>query len=357
MRQYLIERMQLREKNLKYDFLPSMQEIIERPGNPLVYVILSVVICLITTSIIWAAIYKVDIVVSGFGTVMPEDGVVIVSSPYSGIIDEVYVAEDDDIRAGDMLWTLEKDSLEKDIAIYNEKLAKLQVEQEVYSQINEYLLSDDYSQKFEIDTAAYGENQVTADAIVLEYRVYEEDIRTYKTQLMANAVQNIEKINNDISNIQNEITDLEDRVERTKIKTNVSGKIIQMADIKEGSYISSGDSVIGIVPFDKQVVISSYIPEKDILNVSMDMPVYVRLSAYDDTDNESISGRISKIGNVATNIDGYGKAFEVQILLDTNPENLKIGMEGRVDIVLGQRTIMDYFMEPFTDAARDSLRE
>ena len=49
--------------------------------------------------------------------------------------------------------------------------------------------------------------------------------------------------------------------------------------------------------------------------------------------------------------------YDISIKLDSIPDNLKIGMEGNMDIIIGTRTVMEYFLEPFRKGLADSLKE
>lgn len=69
MNSYMRKRASSGGKNLKYDFMPSMIEIIEKPANPLGSIILYVIITLILVTVIWACNKKIDIVVTAEGSI------------------------------------------------------------------------------------------------------------------------------------------------------------------------------------------------------------------------------------------------------------------------------------------------
>ena len=39
------------------------------------------------------------------------------------------------------------------------------------------------------------------------------------------------------------------------------------------------------------------------------------------------------------------------------PKDIKVGMEGSCDIIIGKRTVLDYFLEPFKEGFGSSLKE
>ena len=56
-----------REERLEYDFMPEMLEIIEKPSNPMGKVIIILVFLLLTSAVIWALFFTIDIIVSERG--------------------------------------------------------------------------------------------------------------------------------------------------------------------------------------------------------------------------------------------------------------------------------------------------
>ena len=57
------------------------------------------------------------------------------------------------------------------------------------------------------------------------------------------------------------------------------------------------------------------------------------------------------------NIEGIGAAYLTEIQIDDMPKDIKVGMEGECNIIIGTRTVLDYFLEPFKEGFRESLKE
>ena len=85
--------------------------------------------------------------------------------------------------------------------------------------------------------------------------------------------------------------------------------------------------------------------------------VNVKLAAYNDSSFDTLEGKIVRINDVPVNIEGKGNVYIVDIYFDSYPDNIKSGMEGNVDIIIGTRTVMDYFLEPFITGLKGSLKE
>ncbi len=61
-----------KDEEIEYDFLPDVLEITEKPtskaGKLVIYLLFSIIII----AIIWSCIFKVDMVVTGRGQIIPE---------------------------------------------------------------------------------------------------------------------------------------------------------------------------------------------------------------------------------------------------------------------------------------------
>ena len=85
--------------------------------------------------------------------------------------------------------------------------------------------------------------------------------------------------------------------------------------------------------------------------------VDIKIQAYYEDTHQVISGVISDIGDVPLKTEDRGTVYKVEIMLNEDASNLKLGMEGTVDIITGKRNVMDYFLEPLIDGVKGSMRE
>ena len=94
-----------------------------------------------------------------------------------------------------------------------------------------------------------------------------------------------------------------------------------------------------------------------INGIKVNDAVNVKIDAFGNDDNKFMSGKVKSIGDLTVNLDGIGAAYKVEIVLDKLPDDIKIGMEGNCDIIIGKRTVLDYFLEPFIEGLEGSLKE
>ena len=62
--EYVLKHSKNKDKELKYDFMPSLLEIIERPAHKAGTVIILGVFTLMIAAVIWACLSKIDVVVT-----------------------------------------------------------------------------------------------------------------------------------------------------------------------------------------------------------------------------------------------------------------------------------------------------
>ncbi len=369
MNKYLQKQLKLHDKKLKYDFLPSMIEIIERPANRLADVILFLIVALIVTAIVWAARWKIDIVVTATGAAMPEGGVITLDGAYSGRIIELAVEDGSTVAKGDVIAVLEhtEAALEVEECRYN--LEVLQVQREMYGRIYENLCTGDTADSEEVhetDTSVYGEYASLADSIILENDVYEKELAmiedeeekaAYEQQHKLSVLQNVNTLDVKIYSAEISLQNAEEKLGRYTIKAPADGQITQMSMITEGMLLEAGENIGYLIPADKENLFTAYVPDEDAGQIHAGDTVTVRIAAYRDTEYEYMEGKIASVGDIALNIDGLGAVYAVGIRMENLPEDIRVGMEGTCDIIVGTRTVLDYFMEPFIDGLQNSLKE
>lgn len=369
MNEYLEKRLKIREKNLKYDFLPSMLELIERPANRAAELILFFIIALIVTAFVWAAIFKIDIAVTAVGAVTPEGGIIPLDVACTGMVSEVYVKDGAFVLEGDIILSL--DSTEAKLAVsecrYNMEM--LSVQREVYGKIYENLCAENGTEAKvtdDFDTSVYGVYASIADAILLENTLYKKELdlladnrerENAKEKYKLSIFQNMNTLDVKINSADIALENAENELKRYDIKAPADGQITQMSVTNKGVLVASGETAAYLVPEEQEKLFTAYVSDEDIGRIHAGDTVSVKIAAYDDTKYEYMEGTVLTVGTIAIKADGIGTAYMVSIRLTHVPDDIKTGMEGRCDIIIGTRTVLDYFLEPFQKGLSDSLKE
>lgn len=405
---YLDKQMKIKEDNLKYDFLPSMLEIIEKPENKVSNIIIWLVLALIVSAVVWAAFAKTDIAITAQGSIMPKGNLISVSSSYGGEIKEIAVEEGQNVKKGDLLFSLDTSAEEESKAFLEYELNLLYIQQETYSAIKTYrenqpiekkeqkLESEKNGQtdeqgmaeeeeskqskwdKYGVELTKYGNNISIAEAIFTEEELYEVRLKEYRASLQTaqnkevaqgqleeliaerdlTILQNLNSLRVKIKETEKNIDDTERIIEQKSIKAQVGGIVTNLSVNTTGQLINAGTQVAYIIPENDENVFKAYVKSSDIEGLKLGDTVSVRIAALKDTPYDRIAGRIQRIGDAAVSVEGMGNAYRVDIGLSDIPEEyLKTGQEGICDILIGKRSVLNYFLEPFIMGMKESLHE
>lgn len=369
MNEYLDRQLKLREKNLKYDFLPSMLELIERPANRAAELILFFIIALIVTAFVWAAFFKIDIAVTAVGAVMPEGGVIPLDFACTGMVSEVYVKDGAFVSEGDIILSLDSTAANLAVSECRYNMEVLSVQRELYGKIYEDLCAEsgtDIEVTDAFDTSVYGVYASIADAILLENTLYKKELdlladdrerENALEQYKLNVFQNMNTLDIKINDADTALKNAENELERYDIKAPADGQITQISVTNKGVFVSSGETAAYLVPEENEKLFTAYVSDEDIARIHAGDTVRVKIAAYDDTEYEYMEGTVLTVGTLGVKADGIGTAYTVSIRLAHVPDDMKTGMEGRCDIIIGTRTVLDYFLEPFRKGFSDSLKE
>ena len=374
MKKYLDKYVLDRDKNLKYDFMPSMIEIIEKPENMASKVLIILIIMVFVTTLVWACFFKIDIVVSCAGYVTYAEGEMSnIIATTSGKINEIFLYEGDSVNTGDIIFSVDSDDIDVKLKELEDNKILLSEQKEVYETI---LDNEDSENSIEevINIDNYS-NKIIINSIITEELLYENQLDEYelsglydnnnvkeneKESFILNhrlsVIQKISSIDLSISDIDNDIFMYEKEKENRQIRALTDGIIGKMTDLKVGQNINEGEAYGYIIPSEGEMIISGYISGSDINEVNLGDEVKIRLDMYKGTDKEIITGTVSKIDNVTTNVDGLGAVYPVEIAIDEELD-LKVGNMGTIDVIVGKRSVMDYFIDPFKRGLRDSLHE
>ncbi len=382
---YIEKQSKIKEENLKYDFLPSMLEIIDKPENKMSTVIILLVLALIVTAVIWAAVSQTDISITAFGSVMPQGNLVPVQSIYGGEVTNVYVQDGGKVNAGDTLLTLDISAEEESLKLYEYELNLLEIQRSTYEKIKEYRSNEDKETdengdiwvKYGVSKEDLGDNYLVAEAILREEELYGIKLKEYEQSVKISdhkdlaetqkeefiAQRDLELIQN-LNSLEVRIRDTGKSIEETKkgmeeksIKAVKSGTVTNLVVNASGAIITAGSNVGYIIPDEEETIFRAYVKSSDIEGIGIGDEVSVKISALKDTDYSRIDGTVRKIGDAAISMEGVGSVYSVEIELDEMPEELRTGQEGTCDIIIGRRTIINYFLEPFVEGLNDSMHE
>lgn len=120
---------------LRVEFLPEALEIIEKPTDPLGNIIIWAVFLLLLAFLLWACFGKVDEVAVARGQVVSDDGVQEIQAAGSGIVTKVMVKEGQQVKAGDILYSMDRELEKKNIDYSEGEIGLMELRVELIDQI------------------------------------------------------------------------------------------------------------------------------------------------------------------------------------------------------------------------------
>ena len=361
--EYIVKTSTVRDKRLKYDFMPSLLEIIEKPSHIAGKVIIIGIALLLLVSIIWAALSKINVIVSGTGNISPQNSIVTIKSTISGVVSKINYSDGDYVKAGDLLVTLETENIDAQINKLEDSINRLKVEaaiKNIYLEdVNKQVNVSDYDDKYsDLVNNIILENKLK----LLELERYNgETANIIKLQYITELSGKIAQIDGEIEGYENELKALKLQLENYQIKSPINGCISGMAVNSTGQMVTQADVLLQIVPTDKPLVFEGYIQDKDIANIKIGDVAKIKISAYSYSDYGDIDGRVTYISKSSYQIEGMGNVYKIEVEIDSEGFNEEIklisGMSGTVEIDVGKRSVLDYFLEPILQGMKNSLKE
>ena len=125
-----------------------------------------------------------------------------------------------------------------------------------------------------------------------------------------------------------------------------------------------GEKLIEIVPEDDALVIEAKIKPADIAFVHPGQKAKIKLTSYDFSVYGALDGEVIDISPDTVRDDNGNVFYRVKVRTDDEAINYRgeklpifTGMVADVDILTGERTIMEYLLNPLFNTVSNSLNE
>lgn len=406
--EYVLKHGRKRDKELKYDFMPSLLEIIERPAHKAGTVIIVGIFTLLIAAVIWACTSEIDAVITASGSVQPIGNLNVIKTYSGGTVKSINVSEGDFVQKGDVLIELDSQALEIDTDQLQKQQKILEAQCDVYEKIiagsdlsdvdpDKYsdelrpyirsILDSDAGYRnslvnYENEKTAAEINKEIAELQLQQYQATgtERQIKTQELSVRqyALSVENAElqianvkaqyssQINSNISEINNTLEEIHTNLEKYRLSAEyqnitapVSGYVNSLSVNTPGETVTSAQQLVTIVPDNTPNEMLCYVKNTDIADVELGMDAEIKLEAYPYNKYGTVKGTVKYISPSSFANEQLGSVYIVKLELDEGNENIHIisGLSGAVEIKTDKRTVMDYFLEPIVKGFGESLKE
>ncbi|MDA8760980.1 HlyD family type I secretion periplasmic adaptor subunit [Amylibacter sp.] len=209
---------------------------------------------------------------------------------------------------------------------------------------------------------------------VLTEKVAQTELEIEQTSSQLDAVQinyNTEiyqersQVTGDIAELEVRLPAIRQRLKETEIRSPIDGIVNRVFFNSLGAVVSSGEIIAEIVPTQGKLLVEAFIDPKDIATIEPGQPAKISLTAYDPSKYGYLLGTLTKVSaDTVFREETKSSAYAVNLSIDseiyesdTVPVSIVPGMIAQVDIIRGERTILEYFWQPVAKMKDTAFRE
>ncbi len=197
----------------------------------------------------------------------------------------------------------------------------------------------------------------------------EQRLAQRKQEYIKEITTQLNDISRDVQSSFEKLQAATEDLNRTQIKTPVSGQVVSLNVSALGGVVSGGQKIMDIVPKDELLIIEARIPPNLIDKVQAGMYADVRFTTFSNSPQLVVQGKLISIGTDATpdqtsvNPSNSPNAYLARI--EITPEGhktlgarvMQAGMPTEVLIKTGERSMLKYLLNPLTKRIAAAMKE
>jgi len=169
----------------------------------------------------------------------------------------------------------------------------------------------------------------------------------------------------ELSVLEETLRSAQDVVRRSALRAPVDGVVTALAVNTIGGVIRPGQEVLRLLPSGAALQVEARVRPEDIAFVRPGLAATVKLTAYDFTIYGALHGVVARVAADAETDERTDESF-FPVIIETDAGalihegkalDIRPGMVAQVDVLTGERTVLDYLLKPFRKARFEALRE
>jgi len=203
-----------------------------------------------------------------------------------------------------------------------------------------------------------------------------QSIGETEVQLLSVDAERLDEISTELNQVQAQLAEIneelfasEDILRRTRILAPIAGTVVNLQVFTEGGVIRPGDRIMDVVPAEERLLIDARLSPLNVDEITEGQEANVVLSALDQRRLPRITGRVLSVSADAITDPDSGERYysmkvevdraQLDAIVDRSGETIELvpGMPAQVLVVTGERTLVEYLIEPLRASMRNALRE
>lgn len=191
-----------------------------------------------------------------------------------------------------------------------------------------------------------------------------EGLERVRNAYLEDVQKDLKKARRELMELSERLKKFSDEMSRTIIRSPVDGVVKNLFVINPGEVVRSGVTIMDIVPADDPLVIEAHLPIQDIGYVAKGQRALVSLASRDAQRFGKLEGLVSNVSPDAVTLSTGETFYRVRVVTENDyfekngmVYRLFPGMRVIVGIHIGDRTILEYLLEPFLGTIGHGMQE
>lgn len=375
----------------------------EETSRLFTHIILWSALLFFIAAFLWAKYAILDEVTVGQGKVIPSSQIQIIQNLEGGIVSKLFVQEGQIVERNQTLMQIDNTRF---MASFNEaqkKLASLQIqvirlsaemkntpmvipssfvkenpdmveaEKALYDSRKEEVIQLNAALDAAIKELNLSKPLVAKGAVseveILRLQRSVNELKGKISQFKSQALEQLNKAKGEMAALSESHRADKDRLVRTTVRSPVKGIVKRIKVNTIGGVLQPGMDIIEIVPLDDTLLIEAKVKPADIGFIHPGQEAMVKLTAYDFSIYGGLPGKVEQISaDTITDDKNSSNKEETYYLIrvrttknylgsEAKPLYIIPGMMATVDILTGQKSVLDYILKPILKARATALRE
>lgn len=359
--------------------------------------------------IAWASFFEIDQAVRSQGKIIASARTQVIQAVDGGVLDKIHVKEGDVVEKGQLLAELEKERVEANLEEIKSKIASFQaaiiraqaeilevapdfgdlneeypnfveVQKKLYQQkikslndaVNALEVSSSIAkEEYQMNKSLYNSGDSSKLEVMRSQRELSEiqsKISTYQNEFLQAAYKEISELETELDINEQKLKEVTNILDHSQLVSPADGIVKYLKVTTVGGVMRQGDELMQISPTESQLILEVKVKPMDIGALIIDMPVTIKLDAFDASVFGSLKGKLTYLSSdtLVEEVDGNSVSFyRAHILMDFDQNRdsklsldlIKPGMTATADIKTDKRTVLAYIMKPIVKVFSSALSE
>lgn len=276
-----------------------------------------------------------------------------------------------------------KDQLSEQVGQYQEQIAALKAQQDAIGenielldeQIEDFahlhakgLVVDSEMTSIRRERASLVGSQaaITSEIVEIQQAVTKTELERVQVdeEFDQGILAELDEKRTEIAKLQEERVTAIDRLKRLDIRSPLTGFLHEMNVTTIGGIVSSGETLVSVIPMDDELMIEAKLSPTDVDQVTAQQTARIRLSGLNQRVTPELTGYVIDVApdltvEEQTGLSYYKSRLRIpeEELAKVDATQLRPGMPAEVFFETSQRTILSYLVKPISDQIQHAMRE